>query len=65
MNNQEKLEKYYQSIGYTYLGYLNTNLKAQEAYQKSKNKQWHEVGHNLHLVALHDKKMFVIIDSGD
>lgn len=65
MNNLHELEQHYKSQGYEYLGYVNTNTKAQESYQKSENKQWHEVGRNLHLVACHDLKVFVMIDSGD
>ena len=65
MNNQEQLEKHYKSLGYSYLGYVNTNKKAHNASLKSTDKQWHEVGRCLHLVACHDLKVYVMVDSGD
>lgn len=65
MNNRDELEKYYDSQGYQCLGYINTNQKAYEASLKSTNKQWHEVGRCLHLVACHDLKVYFMIDSGD
>lgn len=63
--NKEWLENYYKNAGYTCLGWVNISTDAQEAYQKSENKQWHEIGRNLHLVACHDLKVYVMIDSGD
>lgn len=65
MNNKEQLEKYYRSIGYKYLGWVNTNEKAYNAVQDSKDAQWHEIGRNLHMVACHDLKVFVFVDSSD
>lgn len=65
MNNQQQLEKHYESLGYKYLGCVNTSAKAQEASQQSTNKQWHEIGRNLHLIALHDLKAYVLVDSGE
>lgn len=65
MNNQEILEKHYESLGYKNLGYVNTSEKAFNACQKSATKQWHKVASNLHLVALHDIKAIVLVDSGD
>lgn len=65
MNNRNELEKYYDSQGYKYLGCVNYQEKALKAMSKSKNKQYHEISRCLHLVALHDLKMYVIVDSGD
>jgi hypothetical protein len=65
MMNQDFLEKHYKENGYKNLGWVNISTKAQEAYSESEQKQWHEIGRNLHLVALHDLKAFVLIDSGD
>ena len=65
MNNEEQLKKHQKSLGYIDLGWVNISEKAYNACQDSKNKQWHEVGRCLHLIALHDKKAFVMIDSGD
>ena len=65
MNNREELEKHYKLHGYKYLGCVNYQEKAFVAMSKSKNKQYHEVGRCLHLVALHDLKAYVIVDSGD
>ena len=65
MNNREELVKYYESVGYKYLGYVNTSVKAHNAALESVEKQWHEIGRNLHLVACHDLKVYFIVDSGD
>ena len=65
MNNKEQLEKHYKSLGYNYLGYANMSEKAYNAYQQSKRAQWHKVGRGLYLVALHDQKSFIMVDSGD
>lgn len=65
MNNREELEKHYKSLGYTYSGCVNYQEKALNAMQASKEKQYHEIGRCLHLVACHDLKIYVIVDSGD
>ena len=65
MNNKEQLEKHYQAQRYKYLGYVNINEDARVAAQTSTDKQWHQVGKCLHLVALHDLKAYVLVDSGD
>lgn len=65
MMNQEWLENYYKNAGYTCLGWVNISKDAQKAYQKSEKKQWHEIGRNLHLIACHDLKVFIMIDSSD
>ena len=65
MNNCEELVKHYKACGYKDFGYVNYQDKAMVAFGKSFNKQWHEIGRNIHLVALHDLKGYVIIDSGD
>lgn len=65
MNNRDELEKHYKAQDYAYLGCVNYQEKAYNAMQKSTNKQYHEVGRCLHLVALHDLKAYVIVDSGD
>lgn len=65
MNNRAQLEKHYKSLGYQYLGYVNTNEKAYNTSLESQSKQWHEIGRCLHLVACHDLKVYVLVDSGD
>ncbi|MBQ2397630.1 MAG: hypothetical protein II304_11455 [Bacteroidales bacterium] len=65
MLNQDFWEKQYKQAGYTCLGWINISTKAQEAYHKSKNTQWHEIGRNLHLIACHDLKSYMMVDSGD
>ena len=65
MNNQYDLERHYISQGYKYLGCVNYQEKALTAMGKSTNKQYHQIGKCLHLVALHDLKAYVIVDSGD
>lgn len=65
MNNREELEKHYKAQGYKYAGCLNHSDKALVIFGKSFNKQYHEIGRCLHLVALHDLKAYVIVDSGD
>ena len=65
MNNQHELEQHYKSQGYKDFGCVNYQEKAYKAMSKSKNKQYHQIGRNLHLVALHDLKAFVTVDSGD
>lgn len=65
MNNRKELEKHYEAQGYKYFGCVNYQQKALNAMSKSTNKQYHEIGRCLHLVALHDLKAYVIVDSGD
>lgn len=65
MNNREQLEKHYKSLGYKYFGWVNDLGKAYTAAQESKDKQTHEIGRNLHLIACHDLKVYVLVDSGD
>lgn len=65
MNNRNELEKHYKSAGYEDFGCVNYQEKALNAMIKSQNKQYHEIGRCLHLVALHDLKGYVIVDSGD
>lgn len=65
MNNREELVKYYKNQGYQDLDYANINAKAFNAMQNSQNKQWHQVGKCLHLVACHDLKVFFMVDSSD
>lgn len=65
MNDEYNLKKYYKSIGYKDLICANTRLDAQEAYQKSKNKQEHKIGRCYYLIACHDLKVFFTVDSGD
>lgn len=65
MNDEQRLEEYYLSIGYKDYGWVNTNTKAIEAMQKSSRKQYHPIGRCLDLVACHDLKVFVKVDSGD
>ena len=65
MNNQLELERHYKMHGYKNAGCVNYQEKAYKAMSKSKNKQYHQIGRNLHLVACHDLKVFVTIDSGD
>ena len=65
MNNQNELEKYYEEKGYKFLGCVNYNEKAHNACYNSKDRQWHEIRRNFHLVALHDLKAYVFVDSSD
>lgn len=65
MNNEYVLKTHYKKFGYKDLGCVNYQEKAMTAMAKSTNKQYHEIGRCLHLVALHDLKAFVTIDSGD
>ena len=65
MNNRNELERHYDSLGYRFLGYVNTNERAYNASLQSKEKQWHEIGRCLHLVACHDLKVYFLVDSGD
>ena len=65
MNNRNELEQHYKSQGYKDYGCVNYQEKALNAMIKSQNKQYHEIGRCLHLVALHDLKVFVTVDSSD
>lgn len=65
MNNEQKLREYYLSLGYEDYGCVNLQKKAADAMQKSSDKQYHPIGRCLDLVACHDLKVFVTIDSGD
>ena len=65
MNNENELRKHYDTQGYAYLGYVNINQKALDAYQQSKNKQEHKIGRCEYLIACHDLKVYVKVDSGD
>lgn len=65
MNNQAELERHYTGLGYNFLGWLNTNGYAQDAYQNSSNKQFHRCGRCIELVACHDLKVYFLIDSSD
>lgn len=63
--NEFTIKQEYRAKGYTFVGSVNTNPKAYDAYQKSNNKESIEIGRCLHLVILHDLKAMVEIDSGD
>lgn len=65
MNNRDVLERHYKELGYKFLGWANTNIGAQEAYQKSSDKQYHPVGRCIDLIACHDLKVYFLVDSGD
>lgn len=65
MNNEEQLKKHYKSQGYKDFGCVNISQKAYEACQKSKNKQEHKIGRCEYLIACHDLKVFVTVDSSD
>ena len=65
MNNELELRRHYQSLGYKDLGCVNISKKAYNAIQDSKDKQWHEIGRCLHLIACHDLKVFATCDSSD
>ena len=65
MNNRYELEQHYKSQGYKDFGCVNYQEKAFKALQKSESKQYHQIGRCLHLVALHDLKAFVLVDSSD
>ena len=65
MNDYENLCTHYQSKGYKFVGSVNFDTKAVEAYQKSKNKQEHKIGCCEYLIACHDLKVFMLMDSGD
>lgn len=65
MNDRNELEKHYKSAGYKDLGWANMNPEACEIVGTSTKKQVHEFGRNLHLIACHDLKVFLKVDSGD
>ena len=65
MNDEYTLTRYYERIGYKNLDSANLRLDAQEAYQKSKDKQEHKIGRCYYLIACHDLKVFFTVDSGD
>ena len=65
MNNELELIKHYTSQGYKNLGCVNLSIKAQEAHQKSKNRQEHKIGRCEYLIACHDLKVFVTMDCSD
>lgn len=65
MLNQEYWEKLYKANGYKCLGWVNISTDAQKANCESTNKQVHEIGRNLHLVACVDLKVYFMVDSGD
>lgn len=65
MNDQYNLEKHYEAQGYKNLGFVNLSSEACGAYQKSTNRQKHNVGRCLDLIALHDQKAYVMMDYGD
>lgn len=65
MNDEKHLTYYYQSQGYKDLGCINISKKASDAYQKSKDRQEHQIGRNYYLIACHDLKVFMTVDSGD
>lgn len=57
--------KKYREQGYRYLGSVNMNPHACEAYTQSKQYESFTIGRCLQLVVLHDIKAMVEIDSGD
>lgn len=65
MNDEIQLRNHYQSLGYKFVGSLNFQSAAVDAYQKSKNKQEHKIGRCEYLIACHDLKVFMLMDSGD
>lgn len=63
--NSEKIIKEYKDKGYTYVGCVNYNQKAYNAYQESNKHEAIRVGRCIEVVLLHDTKQIVEIDFGD
>lgn len=65
MNDFVTLGRHYQEQGYRFLGSVNFSNEAARAYRTSKKTQMHQTGRCEYLVACHDLKVFVVIDSSD
>ena len=63
--NKEKIINEYAQQGYSYVGCVNYNQKAFNAYRESNKHQAIQIGNCLELVLLHDTKQIVEIDFGD
>lgn len=63
--NKETLIKEYKEKGYHYLGFVNYNQKAFNAYRESNKHEAIQVGHCIEVILLHDLKAIVECDFGD
>ena len=63
--DKEKLINEFIVQGYEYIGCVNYNQKAFDAYRESNKHQAFKVGRCMEVVVLHDTKEIVEIDFGD